>query len=256
MVANLPKRARECFISNQLSASSMQSLALISSTNEGYAAGPAKSDANALPLGAVWVKPSRGRSSNDAAFARPAAAAPCAAVDGCPSTLPPAPPGPPVMVLFPATLNLATFFAPPSALALASGVLSLVSLLGSWGWGWGLVSSAGVASGVGAGVAVGLGVRLRPLGGWGGVALVSAISLCWLYFGFGVVALLLLAVHWKAPGGGGRIAFFLFLQYIRATCMYTLSVPRYETGSSVRKRTQQRWSLVFFGDHFYCTLEL
>lgn len=155
----------------------MQSLALVGSINDRYPAtattGPAKSDANALPLGAVWAKPSRRRSSNDAAPARPPAAASNSAVDGCPSTLPPPPPGPPVMVLFPATLSLATFFAPPSAVALASGVLSLLALLGSWGWGWGLVSSAGVASGVSAGVAAGLGVRLRPLGGWGGVTMVG-----------------------------------------------------------------------------------
>lgn len=135
--------------------------------------GPATGDRNLLPLGLVQ-KPSAGGAANGTARQHKQMPPAGPAVDGCPSTLPPPPEGPPVMVLFPATLHLAIFFvpAPPATLVSAAMTLLAIPLL----WGWGVVSTAGAGSGIAAGFAVGLGVRSRPVGGWGYAALVGCSS--------------------------------------------------------------------------------
>ncbi|CAM9439572.1 unnamed protein product [Ectocarpus fasciculatus] len=161
----------------------MQSLVLMDDygrpASAAAAAGPARGDRNLLPLGLISKPPAAGQgtsgnNNNNAGGRprRPTADEPPSGplyvtAEGCPSTLPPPPAGPPVMVLFPATLPLSIFLAPPPPATLASGVLTLLAILGSWGWGWGLVSAAGVGSGLAAGLAAGLGVRSRPVGGWG-----------------------------------------------------------------------------------------
>ncbi|CAM9244777.1 unnamed protein product [Ectocarpus sp. 12 AP-2014] len=161
----------------------MQSLVLVDDYSRPAAttAGPAKGDRSLLPLGLISKPPaaehgSGGNNNNNNNTAagrpqRPTGEPPSDSLyvraEGCPSTLPPPPAGPPVMVLFPATLPLSIFLAPPPPATLASGVLTLLAILGSWGWGWGLVSAGGVGSGLAAGLAAGLGVRSRPVGGWG-----------------------------------------------------------------------------------------
>ena len=172
--------AREsCNSSNRAGklAETMQSLVLMDESYGGVGhsrpTGPATGDRHLLPLGLVQ-KPSAGGAANGTAPRQHKQTPPAPpAVDGCPSTLPPPPEGPPVMVLFPATLHLAIFFVPAPPATLVSAVMTLLAILGAYVWGWGMVSTAGVASGMAAGFVVGLGVRSRPVGGWGYAALVG-----------------------------------------------------------------------------------
>lgn len=169
-------------------AKAMQSLVLVDDSygdmGHNRPTGPATGDRHLLPLGLVQKPAAAGGAGNGTAAARrhkktpPAGARP--AVDGCPSTLPPPPEGPPVMVLFPATLHLAIFFVPAPPATLVSAVMTLLAILGAWVWGWGVVSSAGAGPGIAAGFVVGLGVRSRPVGGWSYATLVrfSSTPMC------------------------------------------------------------------------------
>lgn len=161
----------------------MQSLVLMGDSygdmDRSRPAGPAAGDRHLLPLGLVQ-KPSSGRAENGngtgtAAGRQHKQTPPArpAAVGGCPSALPPPPEGPPVMVLFPATLHLAIFFVPAPPATLVSAVMTLLAILGACVWGWGTVSTAGAGSGLAAGFVAGLGVRSRPVGGWGYASLVG-----------------------------------------------------------------------------------
>ncbi|CAN0388231.1 unnamed protein product, partial [Hapterophycus canaliculatus] len=161
----------------------MESLMLVDDFNHGRAAaaaGPAKGDPHLLPLGLVR-KPSSGNAANTTAPARqpPAAAGGDGGgggggqqvpvyltAEGCPKTLPPPPAGPPVMVLFPATLHLSMFLVPPPPATLVSFALTLIAMVASLGSGWGVMSTAGVGMGIAAGFTAGVGVRARPVGGW------------------------------------------------------------------------------------------
>lgn len=150
------------------------------------ASGPAKGDPHLLPLGLIR-KPASGSTTNTTAAARqaPSGGGPSAPVyltaEGCPKTLPPPPAGPPVMVLFPATLHLSMFLVPPPPATVASVALTLIAMMGSRVWGWGMISTAGVATGIAAGFTAGVGVRARPVGGWTCPALVGVI-LVWFIF--------------------------------------------------------------------------
>lgn len=174
----------------------MRSLVLVDSSYDYHHAGaggdPAKGDQDLLPLGLIQkpsadgtktaIDPAQQRHQKQPSVAAsetrpsptpPSAATAAVAGDRPPSGLPSPPEGPPVMVLFPATLHLAMFFVPPPRATLVSAVMSLMVMLGSWGWGWGMLSTAGVGSGLAAGFAAGFGVRMRPVGGWSYAALVS-----------------------------------------------------------------------------------
>eukprot|EP00903_Cladosiphon_okamuranus_P009828 g9341.t1 len=155
----------------------MQSLVLMddsySDMGHGRPTGPATGDRHLLPLGLVQ-KPSAGGAANGAAPRHHKQTSPARpTVNRCPYSLPPQPEGPPVMVLFPATLHLAIFFVPAQPATLASAVMTLLVILGEWVWGWGTVSTAGAGSGIAAGFVVGLGVRSWPVGGWGSTALLA-----------------------------------------------------------------------------------
>ncbi|CAM9399064.1 unnamed protein product [Scytosiphon promiscuus] len=117
----------------------MESLMLVDDFNYGHtagaAAGPAKGDPNLLPLGLIRTPPP-GTTTTAAPARQAPSAAPAAPVfltaAGCPKTLPPPPAGPPVMVLFPATLHLSMFLVPPPPATLASVALTLISIPGAW----------------------------------------------------------------------------------------------------------------------------
>ncbi|CAM9277466.1 unnamed protein product [Pylaiella littoralis] len=191
--------------------------------------GPAKGDRTLLPLGLI-PKPLAGGSTTAAAAAAAAAADPSqqgrqkkqsTARGGggeCPSALPSPPEGPPIMVLFPATLHLAIFLAPPPRATIVSAIMSLLAMLGSWGWGWGLLSTAGVASGLAAGFAAGLGVRSRPVGGWSYAAL-SVLGIALLGGGKASIAFgvsLALSTLWRS-------GWWLYLQPECAPVLFMLS---------------------------------
>lgn len=163
----------------------MQSLVLMDDSygdmGHGRPTGPATGDRHLLPLGLVQKPPAGGGAANGTGARQHKQTPPARpAVGSCPSTLPPPPEGPPVIVLFPATLHLAIFFVPAPPATIFSAVLTLLAILGAWVWGWGVVSTAGAGSGIAAGFVIGLGVRSRPVGGWGYAALVGGSQFVFL----------------------------------------------------------------------------